>query len=306
MLDYPSLAALATVVREGSFERAARALHVTPSAVSQRVKWLEERLGGVLVVRGQPCMATAAGRLLCRHVEQVGLLEQDLRGALPALARAGVDSARATLRVAVNADSLGTWFIAAISRFAEASPALLDVALDDEEHTLDWLRSGTVLAAVTAHERAVQGCSSVPLGSLRYAAVASPAFVRRHFSRGVTPATLAAAPTLRFNRKDRLQMQWMHRLCRRDIEPPTHWLPSTQAFVDATLVGLGWAMNPIRLVARALEAGTLVELVPGRTLDVPLYWQVTRLAVPMLAELTRAVMVAAREAMTPPARRVPP
>ncbi|HEV7986724.1 MAG TPA: LysR family transcriptional regulator, partial [Steroidobacteraceae bacterium] len=123
MLDYASLTAVATVVREGSFERAARALNVTPSAISQRVKLLEERLGCVLIVRGQPCRATATGQIVCRHVEQVGLLEQDLRAALPSLQ--GAVATRATLRVAVNADSLGTWFIDAMAAFLETSSSLL-------------------------------------------------------------------------------------------------------------------------------------------------------------------------------------
>ena len=134
MLDYPSLAALAAVVREGSFERAARVLNVTASAVSQRVKLLEERLGSVLVVRGQPCRATDAGRLLCRHIERVGMLEQDLQVALPKLAPEPDSAGRVTLRVAVNADSLGSWFIAAMAAFVNAEPALFDVVLDDEEH----------------------------------------------------------------------------------------------------------------------------------------------------------------------------
>ena len=57
MLDYAALAALAAVIREGSFERAASALHVTPSAVSQRIRSLEERVGCALVVREQPCLS---------------------------------------------------------------------------------------------------------------------------------------------------------------------------------------------------------------------------------------------------------
>lgn len=175
MLDYASLAALAAVVREGSFERAAVALHVTPSAVSQRIKLLEERLGCVLVVRGQPCAATDSGRLLCRHVEQVGMLEHDLQQALPKLTALAAGRTPVTLRVAVNADSLETWFVAALQTFLEREEARLDVALDDQEHTLQWLRSGEVLAAVTAHAQPVQGCNSVPLGKLSYVATASPA-----------------------------------------------------------------------------------------------------------------------------------
>src|SRR6202011_352665 len=149
MLDYASLSAVAVVVREGSFERAARALNVTPSAISQRVKQLEDRLGGVLIGRGQPCTATEMGRLICRHVEQVGMLEHELHGTLPGLLAAGSTDERVTIRVAVNADSLGTWFIRAMATFLAADRALLDVAIDDQEHTQQWLRAGDVLAAVT-------------------------------------------------------------------------------------------------------------------------------------------------------------
>ncbi len=297
MLDYGSLSALSAVVREGSFERAARALNVTPSAISQRVKQLEERLGCVLIVRGQPCTATQIGRMLCRHVERVGMLEQDLRTALPRAAPGESGGGRPTLRVVVNADSLGTWFIGAMTAFLREDRALLDVALDDQEHTLDWLRSGDVQAAVTANSRPVQGCDCAALGKLRYVAVASPEFVQRHFPRGVTAASLADAPSLNFDRKDRLQARWIRSVCKRNIDAPAHWLPSIQAFVDAGLAGIGWGMNPWSLVEPELRSGTLVELVPGNTLSVPLFWQHTRLQVPMLARLTRAVKSAARIAL---------
>src|ERR1700720_4305865 len=297
MLDYASLAAVATIVREGSFERAARALNLTPSAISQRVKQLGERLGCVLVVRGQPCTATETGLLLCRHVEQVGMLEQDLREVLPRVAPSGKDDGHVTLRVAVNADSLGTWFIGAMTSFLGTDRALLDIALDDQEHTLDWLRSGEVQAAVTANSRPVQGCDSVTLGKLRYVAVASPDYVQRYFPRGVTATALAEAPSLNFDRKDRLQARWVRSVCKRDIDVPAHWLPSIQAFVDAGVAGIGWGVNPFLLVQAQIRDGTLIELVPGRTLSVPLFWQHTRLQMPMLARLTRAVVSAARSTL---------
>ena len=295
MLDYTSLSAVAAVVREGSFERAARALNVTPSAISQRVKQLEERLGGVLIVRGQPCTATDMGRSICRHVEQVGMLEHELHSTLPRLG--GRTEERMTMRVAVNADSLGTWFIGAMSAFLDSDRVLLDVAIDDEEHTQEWLRAGDVLAAVTADAQPVQGCDSIPLGKLKYCAVASPEYIRRHFPDGVTAPALAAAPSLKFNPKDRLQTQWVRQVCKRDIDIPAHWLPSTQAFIDASVAGIGWGMNPKALVASHLRDGSLVELVPGRLLSVPLYWQHTRLHMPMLARLTTAVVSASRAAL---------
>lgn len=297
MLDYAALAALAAVVREGSFERAARALHVTPSAVSQRIRALEERVGAALVVRGQPCTATALGRRLCQHVDQVRLLEQELQGRLPALATER--TARVTVPIAVNADSLATWFVPALAAFADEAPVLVDVAVDDQDHTAEWLRSGAVLAAVSGSARAPAGCNSLPLGAMRYVATASPAFMARHFADGVGAASLAAAPSLLFSARDELQQRWASRLCHRRIELPHHTLPSSHAFVAAALAGLGWGMQPEALAAPHLAAGTLVELVPGLPLDVPLHWHTARAASALLDGLGRAVLAAARAALRP-------
>ncbi|MBP0620681.1 LysR family transcriptional regulator ArgP [Cupriavidus consociatus] len=295
MLDYSALSALAAVVREGSFERAARALHVTPSAISQRIRLLEERLGCALVVRDQPCRATETGRRLCQHVDRVRLLEQDLQGALPALAPEGI--ARVALPVAVNADSLATWAAPAIAAFAAASPVLMEVAVDDQDHTTEWLRSGAVLAAVTATARPAAGCNSQPLGAMRYLAAASPAFVRQHFAGGVGAGTLAKAPSLMFNTKDELQVRWARRLCHRHVELPRHTLPSSQAFVTAALAGMGWGLHPQSLIAQHLDDGALVELVPGTPLDVPLHWQYARAASGLLDGLSREVLAAGRAAL---------
>lgn len=292
MLDYASLAALAAVVREGSFERAARALHVTPSAVSQRVRLLEERVGCALVVRGQPCQATDTGRRLCQHVDRVRLLEHELQVGLPTLDPAG--EARVRLPVAVNADSLATWFAPAVAAFAASTPVLLDVAVDDEGHTAEWLRGGAVLAAVTASARPAAGCNHRPLGAMRYLAAASPAFVHHHFADGVDAASLARAPSLVFSTKDELQTRWVRRLCGQHVELPRHTLPSSQAFVVAAAAGMGWGLHPESLVAEHLRQGTLVALLPNLPLDVPLYWQHARATSALLHGLTDAVLAAAR------------
>ena len=295
MLDYASLFALAAVVREGSFERAARALHVTPSAVSQRIRLLEERVGCALVVRGQPCTATDTGRSLCQHADRVRLLEQDLHDNLPALAPSGV--ARATLPIAVNADSLATWFAPAVATFAAQAPVLVNVAVDDQDHTAEWLRSGAVLAAVTAHATPATGCNSRPLGAMRYLAAASPAFVAGHLSAGVDASSLAQAPSLEFNTKDTLQTRWVKGVCGQHVELPKHTLPSSTAFVTAALAGMGWGMLPDALAAPHLASGALVELVPGTPLDVPLHWQQARATSAWLDGLTREVLAAARGAL---------
>lgn len=297
MFDYSALAALAAVVREGSFERAARALHVTPSAVSQRIRLLEERAGCALVVRGQPCRATEAGRRLCQHVDRVRLLEQELYEALPALAPEG--ATRVALPIAVNADSLSTWLAPAIAGFAASHPVLMEVAVDDQDHTAAWLRSGEVLAAVTSGGRPPSGCNSRPLGSMRYIAAASPDFVARHFAGGVGAGTLAQAPSLVFNTKDELQDRWASRICHRHVELPRHSLPSSHAFVAAAMAGMGWGMQPEMLIAPQLADGSLVALVPGTPLDVPLHWQHARAASGLLDGLGRAIELAARRALLP-------
>lgn len=297
MLDYAALAALAAVVREGSFDRAARALHVTPSAISQRIRGLEERVGCALVVRGQPCQPTDTGRRMCQHMDRVRLLEQALQEALPAIAPEG--GARVPLPVAVNADSLATWFAPALAAFAADAPVLIELRVDDQDHTAQWLRSGAVLAAVTSTARPATGCNSRPLGVMRYLAAASPAYVARYFAAGVGAGSLAQAPSLLFDTKDELQARWARRLCHRHVELPRHTLPSPQAFVTAALAGMGWGMFPEAMIAPQLAEGTLVELVQGTPLDVPLHWQTARAASGLLDGLTRQIVAAARVGLQP-------
>ena len=297
MLDESLLAAIAAVAREGSFERAARVLHVTPSAVSQRVRLLEERIGAALIVRGQPCVPTEIGGRLCRHAALVSVLEAELRRELPMLPQEPTDVLQANLRIAVNADSLATWFVDAMKDFGRENTTLLSLTLDDEDQTAAWLRRGHVLAAVTSLRAPVQGCRSRRLGALRYVATASPDFVRRWFNAGVTADALTQAPSLVFDRNDKLESHWARRQVGRDVQLPAHRLPSARAFVDAALAGVGWALNPLALVESHLKSGTLVQLIADTPVDVPLHWQVTRLEVPVLEQLTRSVVRAAAAAL---------
>jgi LysR family transcriptional regulator (chromosome initiation inhibitor) len=292
MIDYPAALAVATVVRTGSFEKAAKALHITPSAVSQRVKSLEERLGVALVERGTPCLATEKGARLCRHMELVGALEAGLLDYLPELGE--VPGGTVTLDIAVNADSLGTWFLPAAAELAVSSHIVFNIAVDDQDHTAEWLRRGRVLAAVTSLSEPVTGCRVTALGKLRYRATASPDYVRRYLRDGVNANAMAKAPSLTFNQKDRLQADWLRSTFGIDDAVPTHWLPSTHGFVDACLLGMGWCLNPEQLVREHLAAGRLVELVPGVTMDIPLYWQVSRMAARQFPQLDKAVTAAAR------------
>lgn len=297
-IDSRQLAAFAAVLREGSFDAAARSLHITPSAVSQRIKLLEVRLGRVLIRRASPCTATEAGQALQRHAQQLQLLESQalapfgLAGVAPA-ARGRTVAPRLPLPIAVNADSLATWFMPALAAVHEAHTVSVDLLVEDQDHSSELLRQGRAMAAVTADPVAVQGCAVQRLGAMRYLAVASPAFMARHFPQGPTPAALAAAPCTVFNRKDALQARFLRRLTRQHLNPPQHHVPSTHGFIHAALHGLGWGMNPEALVAPLLARGELVELAPGLALDVPLHWQHWRLDSDVLHTLTRSVRAAA-------------
>lgn len=293
MIDPAQLAALAAVHRRGSFELAAAELHVTPSAISQRIKALEEQTGTLLIRRGQPCQATEAGLRLIRHQDEVALLERTLAQDL------GLAPGPATLRIAVNADSLATWVIPAL---AATEGFLFDLVIDDQDVSQDWLRRGEVMAAITAHPGPLQGCDTIPLGALRYRATASPAYLKRWFSDGVTAKAMGQAPTLTFSDKDRLQTRWAAAAVKGLPRPllPTHRMASSQAFVDGCLAGLGWGMNPEPLVAPHLASGALVEIIPDTPLDIALYWQFTRLAALALGMLTDAVRRAARETLVAP------
>ena len=293
-LDSAQLSAFAAVIDEGSFERAAAVLHITRSAVSQRVKLLEERVGQVLVRRATPCTATEAGQALYRHAREVALSEADALDAIGGGQRTSI-----RLAIGVNADSLATWFPAAMAQVhaAEGPGLTFDIHVEDQDHSADLLREGRVMAAVTADPQPVQGCQVLPLGTLRYRALASPAFMERYFAAGVNAASLAQAPMLVFNRKDALQGRFVRRITRRAIAPPVHWLPEAHAFVIASRTGLGWGMTPDPMVEHDLKTGALVELIPGRPVDVPLYWQYWRLNVRALHRMTEAVRQAAAQTL---------
>lgn len=285
MLDYPAVAALAEIVRRGSFEAAAAVLQVTPSAISQRIRSLEDRMGVVLLDRGPPVTATAQGLRLAAHLDQVRLLESQLA--------LSVDPP--VIRLAVNADSLAAWAMPALA----SAPGLVDLTIDDQDHALGWLRGGLVVAALTSDPRPVSGCDSLRLGILRYRATASPGFVAQDFREGVTAASLAAAPSLSFNAKDALQTRWAEAMTNKRVTLPMHRIPTAHGFAEAARLGIGWGMNPDLLIRDDLAQGRLIDLAPDRPLDVPLFWQFNRITGPALAPLTDAIKKAARAALLP-------
>ncbi|MGN6482424.1 LysR family transcriptional regulator ArgP [Luteibacter sp.] len=296
-LLHPQLAAFAAVIEEGSFEHAARRLSVTPSAISQRIKALEDRLGQVLVVRQVPCKPTAAGeRLLLRLRPMQALEAEALADFLPEEVRPAQSR---PVAIAVNDDSLHTWVITALANLHAGHGYFFDVRVDDQDHTLDHLREGAVLGAITSERKPLQGCNVFALGRMRYHAIASPAFVRKHFPRGMDAASLAAAPMIVFNRKDELQARYVRRVTRAKVTPPIHYLPTSTGFVEAAAKGLGWCLAPDLLARPALAAGQIATIDEERTLYVPLYWQCAAVPSSTLQHITQALRSVAETALSP-------
>ncbi|MFY7070433.1 LysR family transcriptional regulator ArgP [Nocardiopsis changdeensis] len=281
--QFEHLRTLTALVDEGTFEAAARALHVTPSAVSQRVRAMEQAVGKVLVRRTTPVATTPAGDVVLRHARQVLALDEDALGEL------GADEGDRLLPVAVNADSLSTWFLEALAVVTEELGVAFEVHREDEEHTTSLLRSGTVMAAVTSTPEAVQGCTVEGLGTLRYLVVCTPEFHDRHLGGRRDPGLLANSPMVTFDRRDDLQDRFLREALGLAPSGPRHYIPASQDFARAVHLGMGWGAVPEGQCRDALAAGELVHLAPDHPVEVRLYWQRWNLRSPALDRLTEVV-----------------
>ena len=290
--DPAQLETMLAIAEEGSFDAAARRLHLTPSAVSQRVRALERMAGQVLVRRTTPAQITPAGAPLMRLGRQLRLLAAEAAGALSS-------DAVVDLAVAVNADSLATWFRPVLTTIAEVPATALRVFVEDESVSHDLLRRGEVLAAVTSEPQPVQGCSVEPLGTLRYVPAATPHLVQRH--RRGRSLDWSTAPMVVLNEKDRLQ-DGVLAAHGADRPPVVHRVPSAADFLEAVRAGLGWGVVPEPHFAPGASAGDLVRLPGAKAVDVALHWQRWRLESPALDSLSAAVRRAAADALRVPRR----
>ena len=287
-IDGQQLAAFAAVIEYGSFDAAAAQLHVTPSAISQRIKALEQRVGQVVVVREKPCVATTAGVPLLRLAAQTALLEAE------ALTEMGDgDGSSPRIALAVNADSMATWFTGV---FEAMGDVLFDIRIEDQDHSARLLREGVVMGAVTTESTPVPGCRVLPLGVMRYVPVAGPSYIERHLPDGFTAHAVAAAPSLAWNRDDALQDMLVRKVFRRDIARPQHFVPTAEGFGSAVQADLGWGMFPEKLAEPALADGSFVRVAEAH-LDVPLFWQCWKLDSPLVGAITAAVRSAAAKIM---------
>lgn len=299
--DPDALECLAAIVEEGGFERAAHRLSITQSAVSQRLRSLEAQVGTVLIVRSRPLKATAAGQLLLKHTKMMRLLradlEHDLRELAPNAARGQRDEDR--IAVAINADSIATWALPAISGLVSQGLAI-EIIHDDQDFTHEWLREGQVMGCITSLGQALRGCRLEPLGRMDYIAVASPAFARARLPDGLTRYNFHQVPFVAFNRKDDLQRDFVCQafgLTQATLKQV--YVPSSEGQARAARLGWGVTVVPRLLVESALKAGDLVDVAPRHICSVALYWHCWNLASDVLTEITQALRDAAARALEP-------
>ncbi len=295
MLDYKLIEALFMVVQEGGFDKAARRLYLTQSAVSQRVKLLEEQTGQILLARTTPPRATAAGRRMITHYVQVRRLEDDLLD----ITAEPEASAYTTMAVGVNGDSLATWFFDALRPFLEGHRVLLDLKVDDQDQTQRLLKNGEVIGCISTMNQPMQGCRMALLGQMVYRPVAAPAFRQRWFPAGLVPEAVRQAPFLIFNRKDELHLKLFTQLFGQVPAPlPAHYLPSSEKFIDFITDGLAYGMLPDQQSAGLRDQGYLVDLAPGAHVAVELYWHCWNLKSDLLEALTRQLVKGANARLT--------
>lgn len=280
------------VVDTGTFDGAARTLQITPSAVSQRIKALEVGVGRVLLQRTKPVQPTESGQILARLARQTTLLASEAAAELGG-SMASSETPTSEIPIVINADSLATWALPPLARLAEDGGIRFDVHREDEQHSVDLLRAGTVMAAVTAIAEPVQGCSVRRLGRMRYLLVTSPGYAERWLPGGLTVDNLALAPMLAFDHKDDLQNRYLRRRSRRPLDPPRHYVPSSAEFARAVTLSMGWGLLPEHDAGPLLDRGTVIMPEPHAHVDVSLYWQRWRLPSRVLDRVSETIIEAA-------------
>lgn len=268
MLESRLLTAFYTVAKLQRFEAAAHALHITQSAVSQRVKLLEEKIGQALLVRSNPIRMTEAGSRLLSYIQKVSLLDDQLQKDLQ-LSPTG-NATR--ISIGVNEDSMATWFWPAIEPLLANQSIRLDLIIEDQDRTVNLMKNGQAQAVVSSQHAPLQGAKVSFLGYMTYYLAASPAYQQRFFTKGVNRSSLTKATTAVFGHNDELTFNYlgeMFDISRHEVK--YHTLPSTAAFEQIALAGAGYAILPQIQILEHLQSGKLVNLAPDKVMDLPLY-----------------------------------
>lgn len=288
-LDPKQTEAFRAVIRTGSFEQAAVHLHLTPPAISQRVRALESALGNALVVRSRPCRPTDIGQRLLQYLKRASLLEADLMADL-----AERSDAPLVVVAALNADSLGTWFFPALAEVLMRERVLLDLTVEDQDYTYSQLETGLAIGCISTEAKPMRGCTATALGSMRYRLVASAGFCGQHFANGFTRSAARKAPVVAYTRKDSLTSSFLLReLGLPEGAYPCHYVPGSEPRFAAIRHGLGYGMVPELLANDALAEGAVMDLAADKPLDISLYWHTWKVQSPRMENLSRQIIEAA-------------
>ena len=286
-LDYRALAVLDAVASHGSFEKAAAALGISQSAVSQRIKALEDASGRLLIIRGQPAVPTGLGQRLITHHRHVKLMEASLDIDL------GNTVSMPELAIAVDDDSLATWFPATLAPLLAPPRCQLDVRLADSDAALQMVRDGTVFGCVASDTGTdVHATSVTPLGTLRHVCVATPMFAGHWFGDGFSADAVQLAPAVVGQHS--LLARFLAEQLDLHAPFPHHRLPVAAARRACIEDGLAYGLMPQRLAAQYLATDRLLDLAPGRTVDVPLHWHAWSLDTPFTKLLSEQIVRSAR------------
>ena len=293
MMDYKALSCFVAVLRFQGFERAADYLGLTQSAVSQRIKRLEQECGGPILIRARPVSATPLGEQLLAHANKVAMLEDGLFESLQQ------EHSHQPLAIAVNNDVLATWFPQVLSAFSHADETRLHIKAADQGKTREILQTGEVVACLSQLGTPVSGGESVYLGNMTYELVASPEFVRTQLKGEVSVETVMSAPSLVFDEFDGLWERYQDECLqvKADIRN-SHWYPSSHGFVEMVMGGTVCALVPSVQVQTEISDGRLVSLFPDNRLNVPLYWHWYKLNSPVLDRLTSVILSTTRNTLS--------
>lgn len=269
MLDNRQCEAFLAVVETGSFDQAGKKLCITPSAVTLRLQALEKELGQLLIIRGKPCNLTTSGQQVFEYLQKNRRLEQNLLHNL--MGKSQSDFFK--IIIASNADSLATWLLPTIKDVLIKEKILLEIMVDDQSHTYSLLEKGIVNACISIESKPMKGCTAEYLGVMRYKMIATKSFKKKWFPEGITREALRLAPAVIFNQKDLLHFDLLVKefgLPKGSY--PFHLIPSSESFVTAIKLGIGYGMVPEFQLNIHHNQNELIDLFPEVERKVFLYW----------------------------------
>jgi len=268
-LDYKLIHALDVVITEQSFDKAAEKLSITQSAISQRIKQLELLVAQPVLIRSQPPQTTEIGQKLLRHFRQVRQLEYDL---VEQIMPDKVD-AILSVSIAINADTLASWFIPAMAPLLKRHPIELNLQIENESTTQKLLQRGEVFAAVSTYSQSFSGCKVSPIGQVIYILCATDDFKDKYFPNELTATALKNAPGVDFDRRDTMHSCYIEENYGLKVgDYPCHTVRSSEAFVQLAIEGVAYCLLPHTQANEYLASGQLVDLAPQQHLSQMLYW----------------------------------